>query len=207
MIVEESVNTFLHELASGAATPGGGSAAAIMGAMGGALVSMMCNLTVGKKNYAEVEGEMLSVLMAAEELRLQMAGMVAEDIAAFDGLMAAYALPKESDEQKTKRSAAIQNGLRAATEVPLACARASAAVIALAMRAAQVGNRNVISDAGVGALAAQAALRSAALNVYINVPSIKDAAFAGACREEIDMLLASAVPLAEQVYERVKTQL
>ena len=106
-------------LASGAATPGGGSAAAIMGAMGAALVSMMCNLTIGKKNYAEVEGEMRSLLMAAEELRLQLAGMVADDIAAFDGLMAAYALPKDTDEHKATRSAAIQRGLKAATETPL----------------------------------------------------------------------------------------
>ena len=207
MIVQQPVTTFLDDLASGSATPGGGSAAAIMGAMGAALVSMMCNLTIGKKNYAEVEGEMQSLLAAAEELRLQLAGMVAEDIGAFDALMAAYAMPKDTDEQKTKRSAAIQEGLKAATDVPLACARASAGVIAVAMRAAQVGNRNVISDAGVGALAAQAALRSAALNVYINVPSIRDEAFALSRRTEIDALLASAVRLAGEVYDLVKNEL
>lgn len=207
MIAEQPVTRFLHELASGNATPGGGSAAAIMGAMGAALVSMMCNLTIGKKNYAEVEGEMRSLLMAAEELRRQLVDMVAEDIAAFDGLMAAYGLPKDTDEHKAKRAVAIQRGLKAATEAPLSCARASAGVIALAMRAAQVGNVNVISDAGVGALAAQAALRSAALNVYINVPSIKDETFARSCRAEIDALMTSAVPLAEQVFELVKTKL
>jgi formiminotetrahydrofolate cyclodeaminase len=207
MIVEQPVTTFLDRLASNAATPGGGSAAAIMGAMGAALVSMMCNLTIGKKNYVEVEGEMRAVLDEAESLRLRLADMVAEDIAAFDGLMAAYGLPKESEEQKAQRSAAIQIGLKSATEAPLACARASAEVISLALRAAKVGNTNVISDAGVGALAAQAALRSAALNVYINVPSLKDAAYATACRDEIDGLLASAVPLAEQTYELVKSKL
>ncbi len=207
MIVEQPVTTFLDQLASGAATPGGGSAAAILGAMGAALVSMMCNLTIGKKNYAEVEGEMRAVLADAESLRRRLADMVAEDIAAFDGLMAAYGLPKEGDELKARRGAAIQVGLKAATEAPLACARASAEVISLALRAAKVGNTNVISDAGVGALAAQAALRSAALNVYINVPSLKDAAYAAACRQEIDALLASAVPLAEQTYELVKSKL
>jgi formiminotetrahydrofolate cyclodeaminase len=207
MIVQHPVTRFLDELGSGNATPGGGSAAAVMGAMGAALVGMMCNLTIGKKNYAEVEGEMQSLLAAAEELRLQLTSMVADDIAAFDALMAAYGLPKDTDDQKAKRSAAIQHGLKAATETPLACARASAGVIALAMRAAQVGNVNVISDAGVGALAAQAALRSAALNVYINVPSIKDETFARSCRAEIDALMASAVPLAEQVFELVKTKL
>ena len=207
MIVEQPVTTFLDQLASGAATPGGGSAAAILGAMGAALVSMMCNLTIGKKNYAEVEGEMRAVLDDAESLRRRLADMVAEDIAAFDGLMAAYGLPKENDELKAQRGAAIQVGLKAATEAPLSCARASAEVIALALRAAKVGNTNVISDAGVGALAAQAALRSAALNVYINVPSLKDAAYAAACRQEIDALLASAVPLAEQTYDLVKSKL
>ncbi len=207
MIIEQPVTRFLDELASSAATPGGGSGAAIMGALGAALVSMVCNLTIGKKNYAEVEPEMRSVLHDAEGLRQRLADMVAEDIAAFNGLMAAYGLPKLTDEDKAARGAAIQHALRAATEAPLACARASADVIALSMRAAEVGNRNVISDAGVGALAAQAALRSAALNVDINVPSLHDAAFAQTCRDEIAALLASAVPLSERAIALVKSKL
>jgi formiminotetrahydrofolate cyclodeaminase len=207
MIIEQPVTQFLDELASSAATPGGGSGAAIMGALGAALVSMVCNLTIGKKNYAEVEPEMRSVLHDAEALRQRLADMVAEDIAAFNGLMAAYGLPKLSDEDKAARGAAIQHALRAATEAPLACARACADVIKLSMRAAEVGNRNVISDAGVGALAAQAALRSAALNVDINVPSLQDQVFAQACRVEMDALLASAVPLSEQAIALVKSKL
>jgi formiminotetrahydrofolate cyclodeaminase len=207
MIIEQPVTQFLDELASSAATPGGGSGAAIMGALGAALVSMVCNLTIGKKNYAEVEPEMRSVLHDAEALRQRLADMVAEDIAAFNGLMAAYGLPKQTDDEKAARGAAIQHALRAATEAPLACARACAEVIKLSMRAAEVGNRNVISDAGVGALAAQAALRSAALNVDINVPSLQDQAFAQACRDEMDALLASAVPLSEQAIALVKSKL
>lgn len=207
MIIEQPVTQFLDELASSAATPGGGSGAAIMGALGAALVSMVCNLTIGKKNYAEVEDEMRDVLHDAEALRQRLADMVAEDIAAFNGLMAAYGLPKLTDEDKAARGAAIQHALQAATEAPLACARACAEVIKLSMRAAEVGNRNVISDAGVGALAAQAALRSAALNVDINVPSLRDQAFAKACRDEMDALLASAVPLSEQAIALVKSKL
>jgi formiminotetrahydrofolate cyclodeaminase len=207
MIIEQPVTQFLDELASSAATPGGGSGAAIMGALGAALVSMVCNLTIGKKNYAEVEGEMREVLAGAEALRARLADMVAEDIAAFNGLMAAYGLPKQTDDEKAARGAAIQHALRAATEAPLACARACADVIKLSMRAAEVGNRNVISDAGVGALAAQAALRSAALNVDINVPSLQDQAFAKVCRDEMDALLASAVPLSEQAIALVKSKL
>lgn len=207
MIIDQPVTQFLDELASSAATPGGGSAAAILGALGAALVSMVCNLTIGKKNYVEVEGEMRDVLHDAEALRQRLADMVADDIAAFNGLMAAYGLPKLTDEDKAARGAAIQHALRAATEAPLACARACADVIKLSMRAAEVGNRNVISDAGVGALAAQAALRSAALNVDINVPSLQDQAFAKACRDEMDALLASAVPLSEQAIALVKSKL
>jgi formiminotetrahydrofolate cyclodeaminase len=207
MIIEQPVTQFLDELASSAATPGGGSAAAILGALGAALVSMVCNLTIGKKNYAEVEGEMHDVLANAEALRARLADMVADDIAAFNGLMAAYGLPKQTDDEKAARGAAIQHALIAATEAPLACARACADVIKLSMRAAEVGNRNVISDAGVGALAAQAALRSAALNVDINVPSLQDQVFAKACRDEMDALLASAVPLSEQAIALVKSKL
>lgn len=201
MIVKQPVNTFLDELASSQATPGGGSAAAVMGAMGAALVSMVCNLTIGKKNYAEVEPEMQAILKDAESLRARIAGMVAEDVEAFDQLMAAYGLPKDSDAEKSDRSAAIQAGLKAATDAPLACARACAAVISLSARVAEKGNRNVISDAGVGALAAQAALRSAALNVYINVPMIKDSAFAESRKAEVESLLSRALPEAEKAYQ------
>ncbi len=207
MIVNQPVTTFLDELASSAATPGGGSAAAVMGAMGAALVSMVCNLTIGKKAYVEVEGDMKAILADAEALRVRIAGMVAEDVQAFDQLMAAYGLPKESDEDKAARSAAIQAGLKAATDAPLACARACAQAIDLALRVAEKGNRGVISDAGVGALAAQAALRSAALNVFINVPMIKDAEFAQSRKAEIEALLASATARAEQAYQVTASRL
>ncbi|MGB7990683.1 MAG: methenyltetrahydrofolate cyclohydrolase, partial [Candidatus Methylophosphatis roskildensis] len=184
-----------------------GSAAAIMGAMGAALVSMVCNLTIGKKNYLEVEGEMTAVLREAESLRARLTQMIAEDIAAFDMLMAAYALPKATDVQTAARSAAIQAGLEQATEVPLACARVCAEVIDLAHRAAEKGNRNVISDAGVAALAAQAALRSAALNVYINAPGIEDREFAEARVAEIEVLLRDAVARSEAAFAIVMGKL
>ena len=178
-----------------------------MGAMGAALVSMVCNLTIGKKNYLEVEDEMKAVLHEAEILRTRLTNMIAEDIAAFDMLMAAYGLPKETDDQKAARSAAIQAGLKQATEVPLACARVCAEVIALSHRAAEKGNLNVISDAGVAALAAQAALRSAALNVYINAPGIKDREFAEARVAEIEALLRDAVAQSEAAFDIVKGKL
>lgn len=206
-ITQDSVERFLDRLASADATPGGGSAAAIMGAMGAALASMVCNLTIGKPAYLEVEPQMQRSLTEAEGLRRQLTGMVADDVAAFDTLMAAYKLPKATDEDKAARSAAIQSALKAATDAPLACARACAEVIRVCAQVAQHGNVNVISDAGVGVVAAWAALRSAALNVYINAPSIKDRAFADARLTEVEALQAECQPLAEQVFALVRGKL
>ena len=194
MIKDKPVQTFLDELASKASTPGGGSAAAIMGAMGAALASMVCNLTLGKKGYEEVEGEMQALLEKSEALRATLTDMVRADVEVFDQVMAAYGMPKDTDEQKAKRSEAIQTALKAATDVPLACARTCAEVIDLCKPVAEQGNKNVISDAGVAVLAAQAALRSAALNVYINVPGIKDKTFAEDRAAQLDAILKGPVP-------------
>src|SRR5262245_3938761 len=170
---DTAVEPFLDALASQAATPGGGSAAAIMGAMGAALVSMVCNLTIGKKKYAEVEGEMKDVLAKSEALREKLTGMIEDDVKAFDAVMAAY-MAKETDADKAAREKAIQAALKWATEVPLRCCHAAREVIDLAAIASDKGNLNVLSDAGVAGLAAYAALRSAALNVFTNARMITD---------------------------------
>jgi methenyltetrahydrofolate cyclohydrolase len=133
--------------------------------------------------------------------------MVAADMAAFDGLMAAYKLPKATDDDKARRSASIQSSLARATEVPLDCARACAAVIALARRAAEHGYKGVVSDAGVGVLSAYGALRSAALNVYINAPALQDRAAAERYLTEINALVAAAAQQHEAVYSIVRGRL
>jgi methenyltetrahydrofolate cyclohydrolase len=207
MITQRPLETFLDELASGAPTPGGGSAAAIMGAMGAALISMVCNVTIGKKGLEAVEAEMKSVRDESEKLRLRLTAMVAEDMAAFDGLMAAYRLPKASEEEKSRRTAAIQTSLLAATETPMACARACAQVVTLSKRAAGKGYAGVISDAGVGVLSANTALRSAGLNVYINAPSLKDRAYADAATAELELLLDNCARESELVFELVRSRL
>lgn len=207
MVEELSTAAFLDALAAGTPTPGGGGAAAVMGAMGAALVSMVANLTIGKKGYEQHEAEMRALLAASESLRWRMAGMVAEDAAAFDSLMAAYKLPKTTDEEKSRRTAAIQAGLKAATLAPLACARAAAEGVRLAAQSVEHGNVNVISDVGVGVLASWAALRSAALNVNINAPQIHDKVFTDQVLTELDTLLAECGPLAEQVHTRVKARM
>ncbi|MCI0400363.1 MAG: cyclodeaminase/cyclohydrolase family protein [Gammaproteobacteria bacterium] len=207
MAEEKTIREFLDELASKASTPGGGSAAAIIGAMGAALVSMVCNLTIGKKNYTEVEEEFRGVLHKAEALRERLTGMIEADIDVFAKVMAAYGMPRDTEDEKAARTQAIQAALKEATVVPLACARACADVINLSKTAAEKGNLNVISDAGVAVVAAYAALRSAALNVYINVGGIKDEAFANEKRAELQRILAGTDRMTEEVYALVKSKL
>ncbi len=206
-IKDTEVAPFLDALASSAATPGGGSAAAIIGAMGAALVSMVCNLTIGKKKYAEVEDELKDVRGKAEALRHQLTEMIQDDVRAFDHVMAAYGMAKETDTDKQKRELAIQSALKEATDVPLACARAAREVIDLADIASHKGNLNVISDAGVAVLAGYAALRSAALNVYTNAKMITDRGFADTKLKELETLLAGAEEATEKAYEVVKGKL
>ncbi len=207
MIKDKSLQVFLDELASSAPTPGGGSGAAIMGAMGAALVSMVCNLTVGKKGYEEVEDHLKDVLKQAEALRDRLTDMIRADVEVFDRLMASYRMPKETDEEKSVRSEEIQASLKEATDVPLNCARACAEAIELCRDAAEKGNLNVISDAGVAVVAADAAMKSAALNVYINVGSIKDKAFAEERSTELEKILKGADGQTSEIYELVKSKL
>jgi methenyltetrahydrofolate cyclohydrolase len=204
---DQSVQVFLDQLASKSATPGGGGAAAVMGAQAAALISMVCNLTIGKPKYAEVELDMQALLQEAEALRETLTSMIKADAVVFDTVMAAYGLPKESDADKTTRSAAIQDALKAATEVPLACAKACVDIVRLSKIAAEKGNVNVISDAGVAAMASFAGLKSAALNVYINTNGVKDQEFTKAKLVALDALLADAEAITETVYQLVKSKL
>ena len=206
-IKDKSIVTFLDELASKQPTPGGGSAAALMGAQAAALVSMVCNLTIGKPKYAEVEVDMQTLLTQAEALRETLIGMIKADVDVFNKLMACYGLPKATDEEKTHRSAQIQLVLRDATEVPLDCAKACAKAMALSRIAAEKGNLGVISDAGVAVMTAYAGLKSAALNVHINAASLKDREFSDATLAELETIMQSAESEANAVYDIVKNKL
>lgn len=207
MIKDMPLQPFLDQLASGSSTPGGGSAAGVMGAMGAALVSMVCHFTVGREKYAAVDAQMRRVLDEAEAARASLTEAIAADVRVFDQVMAAYGLPKTSDEEKAARSAAIQLALKDATDVPLACARACAEVIRLSAEAAAHGNTNVISDAGVAVMAAYAGLKSAALNVYINVGNIKDTEFTSTRVAELEALLAEAESAVGQIFGVVRAKL
>jgi formiminotetrahydrofolate cyclodeaminase len=173
---ETTIEDWLTDLASELPAPGGGAAAGMSAAMAAALVSMVCNLTIGKPKFAEHEAVMREALADAERLRGEALQLAEDDAEAFSGVVAAYKLPKSSDEEKAARTAAIQAGLVEAAAVPLAVARVSAEVIKLSGRVLEGSNPNVLSDVAVAASAAKSALESAALNVDINVVAIKDPA-------------------------------
>ncbi|MCC3762094.1 cyclodeaminase/cyclohydrolase family protein [Glycomyces sp. TRM65418] len=173
---ETTIEDWLTDLASELPAPGGGAAAGVNAAMAAALVSMVCNLTAGKPRFAEHEAVMREVLAEAERLRLEALQLAEDDAEAFSGVVAAYKLPKSSDEEKAARTAAIQAGLVEAAAVPLAVAGVAAQVIRLAGRILEGSNPNVLSDVAVAASAAKSALESAALNVDVNVVAIKDPA-------------------------------
>jgi methenyltetrahydrofolate cyclohydrolase len=206
-IKDKSIQIFLDELASKSATPGGGSVSALMGAQSAALTSMVCNLTIGKPKYAEVEVEMQALLQKSEALRKKLTGLIKADVDVFNRLMAAYGLPKETDEEKAARTEAIQTVLKAATEVPLECARACAEAIELSRCAAIKGNLGVISDAGAAVLAGYSGLKSAALNVYTNSESLKDRQFAEVKLDELETILKGVDVAVEEIYQIVKTKL
>lgn len=202
-----TIQVFLDELAGKASTPGGGAAAAISGAMGAALISMVANFTIGKKGYEDVEGESKDILDKSETLRAELTEAINDDVRVFNRVMASYGMPKETDEEKVARSAEIQAALKEATDVPLECAKLCREVINLSQPIADKGNNNVISDAGVAVLAGYAGLRSAALNVYINIGGIKDEEFVASRRQQLETLLDGMDTLKEEIYELVKSKL
>jgi formiminotetrahydrofolate cyclodeaminase len=207
MTTHSSIQTFLDDLASERPTPGGGGAAALCGAIGAALVSMVANLTIGKKNYEAVSEDLEAVNAKAVALRAELFHAIDEDVAAFNAVMGAYGLPRGTDEEKAKRTSAIQAALKDATLAPLRAVKACFEVIRLSADVAEKGNLNVISDAGVAVLAANAGLRSAALNVFVNAKAIKDRDFAEQQIADVNALLAQAAEMTESVYRTVRTKI
>jgi formiminotetrahydrofolate cyclodeaminase len=175
-ILDLRLGQFLERLGSSDPTPGGGAAASVVGALGAALVEMTANLTIGRPRLAAVQDQAQRIERLAADLRGRLERLGDADAEAFDQVTAAYKLPRGDDAQKAARSQAIQSALRAAADVPLETVRISSEVIDLAEEAAPLLNPAVISDVLVGALLAQAALESAALNVEINLASMTDAA-------------------------------
>jgi len=207
MLSEKSVQTFLDELASSAPAPGGGSAAALAAAIGAALVSMVANLTLGKSKYADVQDDIERVVARSEELRHRCVALLEKDIQAYTKVSSAYKMPRDTEEQKEARSAAIQEALKGATDVPMQLAEACVQIIELCPESAEKGNVMAVSDVGVGALMAEAALRAAALNVWINLGSIKNEVFVEREGKRLDNLLQGKADLKEAIFKDVKAKL
>lgn len=172
-----SVDAFTEALGSGSATPGGGSAAALSGALAASLVGMVARNTAANPSFAERAETMAKIAAEADSLRQTLLELVDQDAAAFERVVAAFRLPKEPAELKDARSREIQASYREAVDIPLLVCRQALDVLALAERIAELGNPNAVSDAGVAALLAASAFEGAALNVAINLGSIKDESY------------------------------
>ena len=190
-LVDLTVREFLDELASASPTPGGGSASALAAAMGAAMVSMACNLTVGREKFKAVEADLQDVLHQAEALRSELTAAVDEDTAAYGAVSTAFKLPKGTDEEKAARSTAIRAALEGATSVPLRVAQAAHRLIPLTKEAQAKANPNVASDAHVAEFLARAGLSGAIANVEINLPGLGDSEFALKVRAELDAVKPS----------------
>lgn len=198
-----SCEAFLEDLAGSAPAPGGGGAAALVGAAGAALGNMVGSLTIGKKKYAAVEADILIMNRRAAALRKRLEGLVQADADAFTPLAAAYKLPKETPEQQAHKAAVLEAALEEACAVPLEIMSACCEGIALAAEYAEKGSVMAVSDAGCAALFCKAALQAAGLNVSINTRLMADNARAAALNAQADAMLAEFVPQADRIYEKL----
>ncbi|MBU4385945.1 MAG: cyclodeaminase/cyclohydrolase family protein [Actinobacteria bacterium] len=199
MYLEGSILGFMDKLAGSSPEPGGGAASALAAAVGAALVSMVANLTVGKEKYSDVQDRIRDLLVSSEEVRGLLQGLVQEDTEVYGVLSKAFKMPRETDEEKKARKEAVQAALKEATMVPYRIAEQCLEVARLSEVAADIGNVNAVSDAGVAALLAEAGARCAALNVKINLTSIDDDAFTSEKWTGIQDILSRVGELREKV--------
>ena len=199
MWCEKSLKSYLDKLASKSPTPGGGSAAALLGALAAGLVSMVANFTVGKPKYKKAEKSVSRILERAEKLRERLARLTEEDSVVYTNFSEAYRMPKGKE-----RDRAMQKALRQAAKVPFDVANLSFQLIKLNEQLVEKGNCNLISDVGVSVIFGLAALETAALNVEINLAGIKDKEFVTKKRETLVFLLKEGKKIKEKVEKKVK---
>jgi len=201
------MRAFLEEVASPSPTPGGGSVAALSGALAAALASMACQLTVGKEEYAEAEKEMRAALEQARGLQKDLLAFIEEDVQAFEALLATYRLPKDTEEEEESRMRAVQMALRGAASVPLAVADRAVKVLEVLLTVAEKGNPNLLPDTGTAAQMAKAAVGGSALNVRTNATSLADEELARAFEEQIGGLEERAEELVAQIERFLEARL
>ena len=209
-LADMQVTQFSDVLASDAPAPGGGSTAALEGALGAALTAMVCGLTtVGKsrEKYAEYQEFVLASQKKALDLKARFMDVMDRDTEAFNVVSAAFGMPKATDEEKTARSAAIQKGLEGCTRTPFEMMELAAETLELTAELLGKTNDSAASDLGVSALSMRAAIQGAWLNVLINIGSLKNKELAEDYRKKGEALLAKALPLADQIYQNVLSQM
>lgn len=197
--IDGSIRAFLDKLATSSPEPGGGSVAALAGALGAGLVSMVASLTVGKEKYADVQDDIKVLLGRSEAVREALQDLVQRDTEVYGAVSDAMKLPRDTEEQKEVRDRLMQAALIEAAKVPLAIAEQALAMAELSLTAGEIGNVNAVSDAGVAVLLADAAAQSAALNVKINIGWINDAAFNSASWDRVQQILAETGQLRGSV--------
>lgn len=203
MLVTKTLEEFNAVLGSDAPAPGGGSVAALSGALGAALVAMVCRLSIGKKELEAYAGEISEALPKADTLAAGLMRRVDLDTEAFNAVMAAFKLPKGSDEEKQIRAGAIQQGYKEAVQSPFAIARECLSVLTLSKSLIGKTNPNALSDLGVAAQQAYAGLEGAIMNVKINLPSIKDEKFKSEISGELSQILKTGREAKDDVYDFV----
>lgn len=201
--VDRSCAQFAENLASKDAVPGGGGAAALVGALGAALASMVSNLTIGKKKYAAYEDDVRRILEKADNLRQELLALIDRDAEAFEPLSRAYSIPKDDPQ----REQIMEEALQLACTAPMDIMRAAAAVTEMLMDLVEKGSSLAVSDAGCAAVCCKAAVQSASLSVYINTKSMKDRERAAEIECEAEELIARCSALADQAYAEVLKKL
>ena len=206
-LVDMTCSAFAEETASESPAPGGGSISAYMGALGAALGTMVANLSSHKAGWDERWEEFSDYAERGQALMAELLHLVDEDTEAFNRIMAVFAMPKATDEEKAARSAALQSATLYATQVPLKTMKAALRVFEIVKAMADIGNPNSVSDAGVGALAARSAVLGAQLNVKINAAGLKDRATAEALTAEAEQIAAEAIALEAEVLKIVNEKI
>lgn len=211
MLIEKSLKDFNEVLASKSPTPGGGSVAALAGAIGASLTQMVGNLTIGKKAYKALEEDLQKQIDTqteeAQRLMGELNDLVDEDTKSFDKVMEAMKLPKETEEEKAARRKAIEAGTVVAMETPLKTAKTCLEVLKLQKLFAEYGNKNAITDVGVGALMAYSGVEGAALNVKINLGGLSDADYVAKVDKEVVELIKEANEIKEEIMKTVYSKL
>jgi len=201
------VDRFADEVSGESPAPGGGSVAALSGALGAALAAMVANLTVGKKGYEDAWEELAGLAGRAQALKAQLVAAIDADTEAFNRVLDATRLPRGTPDQQAQRDAALERANQEAARVPLLTARISGDALELAERVAAIGNRHCVTDAGVAVLAARAGVEGGALNVLTNLGGIADEAFRASARDEVGRLVASAREIERRTLEAITARL